>query len=163
MSYKSRDGVLAVPWHGSRVDRFGQIESYISELEAQYPMVYTYRPWEHLILLKLKDEYGISGQPFTSLALTYRAQILKGILERRGWKLVSSPHQTTDYCFSEVFPNLTMDILSRGVEYSKRELVRGLFDIKERGDMHLFDGTNSRLPGTPYDQGGDILDAIICA
>jgi len=48
------------------------------------------------------------------LAITHRAQILKGLLERRGWRLVSSPGQLTDHCFTEVFPNLTMGVLEPG-------------------------------------------------
>jgi hypothetical protein len=86
-------------------------ESNIRNMESQWPMVYTYRPWEYLIFEKLRKEYGISGRPFSSLTITNRAQVLRRLVERRGWKLVSSPDQITGKCFTEVFPNLTMGIL----------------------------------------------------
>jgi predicted nuclease with RNAse H fold len=73
-------------------------ESNTRDMELQWPMVYTYRPWEYLIFEKLRKEYRISGRPFSSLTITYRAQILRRLLEMRGWKLVSSPEQMTNRC-----------------------------------------------------------------
>ena len=53
-------------------------ESNIRNMESQWPMVYTYRPWGYLIFEKLRKEYGISGRPFSSLTIS-------GLLISRIW------------------------------------------------------------------------------
>ena len=131
----------------------------IQDMENRWPMVYTYRPWEYLVFERLRKEYGISGRPFSSLAITYRAQALKGLLERGGWKLVSSPDQITDRCFTEVFPNLTLGIL--GFAKQKRwEFVSNLFQDGYCG-VSLSNETGKPLKNFLAKE--DILDAIICA
>jgi hypothetical protein len=138
----------------------------IEELEREWNMLYTYRPWEHLAFHKLSKVYSISGRPFSSLALTYTAQILKGLLEKCGWKLVSSPDQASGLCFTEVFPNLTVEILldekkgeSREPLEKKQEFVSNLF--AGGYDISLVDKTKEGLPS--FMKCEDKLDAIICA
>jgi len=142
-------------------------ETMIDDLETQWDMVYTYRPWEDLIFNK-SSRFKVSGRPFSSLAITYRAQILKGVLERRGWKLIASPNEMTSneqYYFTEVFPNLTMSIMGatsgekRGRAKQRLAFVEGLFDegqhevaLKGREEV-------DRLS----EEDEDVLDAIICA
>lgn len=131
----------------------------IRNMETQWPMVYTYRPWEYLIFEKLRKEYGISGRPFSSLTITYRAQVLRRLLEKGGWELVSSPDQMTGRCFTEVFPNLTMGIL--GFEKQKRwEFASNLFQDGYCG-VSLSNETGKQLESVMNED--DILDAIICA
>ena len=140
------------------------LETDAVELETQWPMVYTYRPWEYLVFEKLKKEYGVSGRPFSSLTLTHRGQVLKMLLERKGWKLISSPDQFTDRCFTEVFPNLTMNILDLrrlgGKDERRRKFVSRLFTDGYHG-MCLENETGEQLDA--FMDKEDILDAIICA
>lgn len=141
-------------------------EEEIAKLEGQWDMVYTYRPWEDLIFNKC-SQLKVSGRPFSSLSLTYRAQILKGILEKRRWKLISSPWREADgkkKYFTEVFPNLTMAAMgtqfkSKGEKESKRlSFVEGLFQ-----ENSIITFRKGRLVGDLADKEEDILDAIICA
>jgi hypothetical protein len=133
-------------------------ESNIRDMESQWPMVYTYRPWEYLVFEKLKKKYGISGRPFSSLTITYRAQLLRGLLEKVGWKLISLPEQMNDRCFTEVFPNLTMGIM--GFTKQKRsEFVSNLFQNEYCG-ISLLNETGKPLNN--FMDKEDILDAIIC-
>jgi hypothetical protein len=137
------------------------------EEEKVWPMVYTYRPWEYLVFEKLRKEYGISGRPFSSLTITYRAQVLKGLLQRRGWKLVASPGQTTDRCFTEVFPNLTMGVLEprrlngrEDKEERRQNFVKRLFAEGYLG-VYLKNESGEELEALMNYP--DVLDAIICA
>ncbi len=77
----------------------------------------------------------------------------------RGWKLVSSPDQMTDRCYTEVFPNLTMGIL--GFAKQKRwEFVSNLF---QDGYCGVSLSNEIGKPLESFMDEEDILDAIICA
>lgn len=137
----------------------------LSDLEARWPMVYTYRPWEYLVFQRLKKEYAVSGRPFSSLTITYRGQILKRVLEGEGWQLISSPSQISDRCFTEVFPNLTMGILMKPTagddkDERRRRFVTGLFGKGYHG-IALQNETGKQLD--EFLHSPDMLDAIICA
>lgn len=154
----------------------GSLEAKVRELEelagtpGGWDMVYTYRPWEYVIFEKLK-ECGISGRPFSSLAITYRGQVLKELLEDRGWELVWSPGQLKGRgrYFTEVFPNLAIGILdkagasgakgSKGERLSrKRAFVWRLFKEGYNG-VSLVDRAGLKVEGA----GDHLLDAVICA
>ena len=135
--------------------------------EMKWPMTYTYRPWENLIFLKLKNEFEVSGRPFSSLTLTYRGIILKRLLEEKGWVLISSPNHIADYAFTEVFPNLTMNVLEKAKineagdkKEKRREFVTRLF-AEGYHDVILKNETGAPL--SSFMKKEDILDAIICA
>ncbi len=137
----------------------------IHAAEQQWPMIYTYRPWEYLIFHGIGNEYKISGRSFSQIAITYRGQILKSLIERNEWQLISSPNQLSSHSFIEVFPNLTVGILERSAiganaterQKLRRKFVDALFAVSYLG-VTLRASEPYLIPTNP-----DVLDSIICA
>ncbi|MCX7966323.1 MAG: DUF429 domain-containing protein, partial [Syntrophorhabdaceae bacterium] len=141
-------------------------EKMINDIEHEWGKVYTFRPYEDLIFNK-KSKFKASGRTFSSLAITYRAQILRIILEMRGWRLIASPDEVIDKrhnYFTEVFPHLTLNILGiklgkKRVRYKqKQEFVKDLFKKKIYG---IYFKRKNDLKDLS-DKEEDVLDAIIC-
>ena len=147
----------------------GASDAEIAEVERRWNRPYSYRPWEYLVFedRQMKREYAISGRPFSSMVLTYRGQILMGLLQRRGWNLASLPQELGQRSFTEVFPNLTLGILQgpRPKDKHQRQAMRQAFvtDLFRRGHngIRLVNKTGKELPTLTTN--GDVADAIICA
>lgn len=135
---------------------FSPLESLVHKTESEWPMLYTYRPWEFLIFQTLKQTYGVSGRPFSSLTITFRGQILRKLLERRGWKLTSDPRKMADRCFTEVFPNLTLGILKE----QRREVVASILEGRY-SRITLSNKTGEAVESLIKND--DVADAVICA